>query len=213
MLLEHMNTHYRNFVCDVCDAGFVNSMNYSNHMHTHDTGIFNCEHCPQVFDTKLKLKAHERLLHSDKGPIQHRCAYCNENFGDYKKKMAHLAAMHGIKIPPVKCEACDKVFKDKQSLSVHVRRDHLMDRRYKCTECDKSFFKTSDYKHHLLKHSGLRSYKCDVCSKAFGRAYTLREHMKIHDNVRMFKCDYCNHKFIQKCSWKCHMKTKHGEDV
>ncbi|CAB3262397.1 unnamed protein product [Arctia plantaginis] len=214
MLIEHMNIHYRNYICQICDVGFVNSMNFSSHKLIHSTGTFKCDYCPQILDTKLKKKSHERAIHSPKAPSLHKCGYCIETFSEYRKKEAHLVLMHGLKIPTVKCEACEKIFKNRQSLSVHVKRDHLLDRRHKCPECSKAFFSTGYLKDHMIKHSGSQAqFNCNVCSKVFSRKKNLKEHKKIHDDVRQFKCEHCGRAFVQKCSWKSHMRAKHAEIV
>lgn len=212
MLLEHMNIHYRNYVCEVCDVGFVNVQGLKCHKLTHDTGTFKCDHCSQIFDTNVKKKAHERTMHLLK-PARSKCGYCDETFSDYRKKEAHLVSMHGLKVPTPKCQACDKVFKDRKKLNVHIKRDHLLERQHKCSQCEASFFQSTELKDHMVKHTGLRSFKCAVCTKAFSRAKSLREHMKIHDDIRRFKCEYCGQAFVQKCSWRGHMRSKHDEIV
>lgn len=201
VLLEHMNIHYRNYICQICDIGFT----YSNSLRTHIYTIHNNG------DKGLKKKAVKNTNTLTK--YLNKCGYCNETFNDYRKKEAHLVSAHGLKIPTPKCQACDKVFKNRRLLNIHIRKDHLMEREFKCSECDMSFFRSTVLKKHMVKHTGLRSLKCSVCSKIFGRPKSLKEHMKVHDDYRRFKCEHCEQAFVQKCSWKGHMKSKHGEIV
>lgn len=208
MLLEHMNIHYRNYICDICDVGFVNAVNLTNHMLTHENGTFKCDHCSQVFNTKNKKRLHERK-HGFKTLI-FKCGHCSATFNEYRKKEAHLALEHG---QAYKCKACEKVFKNTKALNNHVRRNHLMERPHKCTECDMSFFMTTELNNHMVKHTGSRSFKCTICFKTFGRSSSLREHMKIHNDDRRFKCEHCGQSFVQKCSWRGHMRSKHDEIV
>lgn len=211
-LLEHMNTHYRNYVCDVCDAGFVTKNILFNHAEAHKTGVFQCDYCEKVFDTLRKKKSHEKSVHIHYN-LLNKCGYCNEKFKDYRQKDDHIAKVHGIPILALKCQACEKTFANKTALTIHTKRDHLMERRHTCTECDMKFFKTSELKEHMVKHTGMRTFQCTVCLKSYGRKKTLTEHMRIHADDRRFKCEHCGQAFVQKCSWKGHMRAKHGDMV
>lgn len=211
LLTIHMNKHYRNYVCDVCDAGFVNISGIRLHKSIHKTGTYNCSKCNMIFDTKAKRNRHVKTKHTKE--IRHTCGYCKESFNDYRKKEAHLIAAHGLTQPKLKCQACDKLFDHQKRLAVHVKRDHLMERPHACTVCEKKFFALGELRNHMTKHTGERPYKCEVCMKAYGLAKTLREHMRIHNDDRRFKCEHCGQAFVQKCSWRSHMKSKHGEKV
>ncbi|XP_052757168.1 zinc finger protein 845-like [Galleria mellonella] len=199
-LLEHMNSHYRNFVCPICDTGFVNERRLQIHKQIHKSGVFSCGVCTKTYDTLQKRKAHEKCHVQPSG--RNKCGICNEAFLCYRRKQRHLLEVHGIKPVELKCQACDKVFSDRRAFTVHTKRDHLMERRHHCTECDMKFFKSSELTHHMLKHTGERHFQCDLCLKSYGRKTTLAEHMRIHNNDRRFKCEYCGQAFVQKCSWK-----------
>ncbi|XP_045456943.1 zinc finger protein 664-like [Melitaea cinxia] len=211
-LLEHMNLHCRNFVCNICDAGFVNRKRLIVHQEKHKTGIFQCEICLEEFSTLPKKKLHIKSIHK---PVKFRnkCGYCNETFKDYHQKLKHLTVVHQVEQHAYKCEACDRVYRTRKSFRVHIQRDHLLQRPHHCSECDKTFYSGSALKCHMLKHTGLREFQCDVCLKSYGRKSTLRDHMRIHADDRRFKCEHCGQAFVQKCSWRGHMRAKHGEEV
>ncbi|XP_046975319.1 zinc finger protein 57-like [Vanessa cardui] len=210
-LLEHMNIHYRNYVCEVCNAGFVSRAILAQHAESHKLGTFKCDHCPKIFDTLRKKRSHEKCVHTH-SEMLNKCGYCNEKFKDYRKKEKHLVNVHGIS-NLLKCQACEKTFANQKEHTIHVKRLHLMDRRHSCGECDMTFFSSAELKSHLVKHTGLRKFECEVCHKAYGRKKTLREHMRIHADDRRFKCEHCGQAFVQKCSWRGHMRAKHGEQV
>nr|XP_049704097.1 zinc finger protein 723 isoform X7 [Helicoverpa armigera] len=211
-LQQHMNVHYRNFVCEFCDAGFINKNVLTCHVEGHKTGTFKCDLCPKVFDTHRKKKSHEKSVHIHAN-LLNKCGYCQMKFTNYKKKDEHLVKVHGVTMKTIRCHACDKTFDNKGALSTHTKRDHLMERKYKCTECDMGFYLPNALKLHMVKHTGERTFKCTVCSKSYGRHKTLREHMRIHNDDRRFKCEHCGQAFVQKCSWKGHMRSRHGELV
>lgn len=203
-----MHQHYRYFVCDICDAGFVNHDTLSSHKVTHTKGTFACRHCPVVFDNVYKRRNHE-IRHNKAGKLN-KCHFCNEFFKDYNTKEIHLATVHGVAPAKHNCTACDRSFSSNSFLSAHVRRFHLMEKTHKCSECDRAFFRESHLKKHTLRHTGAKNYKCEVCSKQFTTKSILTRHMRIHNNDKRFKCTICEQAFVQKPSLNWHMK-KHAD--
>ncbi|XP_026749293.2 zinc finger protein 354B-like [Galleria mellonella] len=210
ILIGHMHSHYSNYVCNICFAGFVNRSALSRHSHNHKTGVFTCKYCEKGFNSLTKKVSHVRNAHTGKF---YRCGYCNEVFKDYRLKEVHLTEAHGVPNPTVKCRACDKEFASKKAMKAHINYTHLMEKRRSCDYCDKQFYGSSGLKRHMLKHTGEKKFQCGVCLKSYGRKTTLREHMRIHNNDRRFKCDYCGQAFVQKCSWKAHIRSKHQDLV
>ncbi|CAG9574899.1 unnamed protein product [Danaus chrysippus] len=212
LLQEHMNSHFGNHICAMCGVGFVTERLLTTHMKRHKTGEYKCEDCDKVFDNEEKLKEHQKRSHLGHNK-RNKCLICEERFVDYWKKVEHMVEIHGA--PPVvlKCQACDRTFRNQRALSRHTKKDHLMERKNKCPECDMRFFSKSSLQRHMAKHTGLRQFSCDVCFKSYGRKNTLREHMRIHADDRRFACIHCGQAFVQKCSWRSHMRSKHGDDV
>lgn len=213
LLSEHMNKHYRNYICKVCDTGFVIREFLAQHASSHKIGTFNCVHCSKVFNTAKSKQVHEKYAHTSSS--FNKCGYCNERFKDYRKKKIHLIEVHGDQLAQVKiqCNACDKTFFTQGALTTHKKKDHLMIRRFQCPDCDKKFYGNSDLKHHMIKHTGTKEFVCEICHKAYGRRKTLNEHLRIHANDRRFKCVHCSQAFVQKTSWRGHMRSKHGEEL
>ncbi|XP_072943149.1 uncharacterized protein [Epargyreus clarus] len=209
VLQTHLNNHYPNYVCTVCNAGFVSSMILHSHSRGHVTGYFKCEQCSKVYTTQRQLRCHQNLVHKQ-AYMASKCGYCYERFKSYHRKIEHLIKVHNVKPLTFVCNACDRNFNSQSALRIHRKRDHLMERKYACTECDMKFFARDMLDAHMLKHTGVRNFQCDVCNKCYKRRHTLREHMRIHANDRRFKCVQCGAAFVQKCSWRAHMRSKHG---
>ncbi|XP_050676684.1 zinc finger protein 181-like isoform X8 [Leptidea sinapis] len=211
-LLEHMSVHCRNFICETCDAGFVNKRRLLCHSNQHKLGEFKCSLCVKVFNTLQKKQSHEKNVHLTKGYLN-RCGYCNEVFKSYRQKERHLVRVHEYKYTALKCDTCNKQFTHQKAYYIHITRDHLMQRNHECNFCEMKFYSWSELKDHSVKHTKVREFQCDVCLKSFGRRDALKQHLRIHANDRRYKCVRCDQTFIQKCSWRSHMKTKHGETV
>lgn len=87
VLQEHMYSHYRNYVCGVCDMGFLNERMLTLHSERHKTGTFKCGHCPETFDAPRKKKYHEKKVHT---PSFYKCGFCDEKFSWYSQKCTHI---------------------------------------------------------------------------------------------------------------------------
>ncbi|CAB3261147.1 unnamed protein product [Arctia plantaginis] len=210
MLLQHMNGHYRNYICDICDLGFINKHKLRNHQRTHDIGTFNCSFCDKVFSTRVRKLCHEKYTHNAGARYTTNCPHCDESFTSYYQRNRHMTDAHNSSAATYKCNICDKSFILKSKLTSHIKKVHLMERNHICAECGQGFFIKQSLDEHMIKHNGERIYKCTVCSKAYARKKTLREHMRIHNNDRRFKCGLCPLAFVQKCSLKSHMLSNHG---
>ncbi|CAG5057452.1 unnamed protein product [Parnassius apollo] len=127
VLLEHMNMHFRNYVCDVCDAGFVNKRISQMHGYRHKTGVYHCSYCGKEFNNRVKQRAHERTVHVCLNK-RSKCGYCGERFSDYTKKKEHEVKEHGAKPLVLRCYACEKTFNNRRTLSLHIKNFHLMER-------------------------------------------------------------------------------------
>lgn len=211
-LMEHIVRHYNNYECNVCGKGFINKRHLANHTARHELGVYNCKYCTKEFDSRIKVRTHERVVHRYCQKTR-KCRYCTEKFITGSQRIKHEIAIHDVKPEVRPCKICDKTFDSQQRLDVHTKRQHLMLRPYDCTECDSSFFTKSDLREHAVKHTGENQYQCEVCPNGYRRKKSLVVHMRVHNNDRRFKCEYCDQSFIQKCSWKGHLRSKHGEIV
>lgn len=210
MLLQHMNGHYRNFICDVCDLGFINKHKLKNHQRTHEIGNFKCSFCDKEFPTRVRKMCHEKYTHNTSARYTTNCPQCDKSFTSYYQRNRHMFTEHNTVAATYKCNICDKSFILKSKLTSHIKKVHLMERNHICTVCGQGFFIKQSLDEHMIKHNGERVFKCTVCHKAYARKKTLREHMRIHNNDRRFKCGVCGLAFVQKCSMKSHMLSNHG---
>ncbi|XP_063544133.1 zinc finger protein 250-like isoform X14 [Cydia strobilella] len=212
LLQQHMNAHFRNYICKICNAGFVVERLLAHHIRRHGDEKVECSECGKTFINTLKMREHVKRVHMglDK---RNKCQFCEEKFVDYWKKVDHMVKEHGVPSVVLSCGACERTFANQRALARHTKKDHLMERKHKCSYCEMKFFSSSALKKHLPKHTGIKNFKCEVCSKEYGRKTTLREHMRIHTDDRRFSCAHCGLAFIQKCSLKGHLRSKHGEIV
>ncbi|KAH9635191.1 hypothetical protein HF086_009531 [Spodoptera exigua] len=210
-LSEHMTEHYPNYECADCGKHFINTRALRTHVIRHQKGVFVCAFCSKIFDTRIRMKEHERVLHM-KGSKTRKCGYCDEKFMDTVRKNDHEVKVHGAPIPQFSCKACGKNFDSQRSLKSHINHFHLLLRPHKCPECGKGFYNKNEMKRHTVKHTKLKEYQCQICSKYYVTRSSLKSHMKIHDNQELFTCERCGDTFIQKKAWIQHV-TKHADEA
>lgn len=183
LLMQHMNMHYRNFICTICGAGFVNSFRLNRHETTHvkKKSSYPCRHCGQVFAAESKKKAHVNTEH--KGIAGDSvCQICKARFKNYYQKTRHMMQVHNAE--GIKCDLCDKKFNLKSNLMLHMRSVHLKERPYECSVCSMGFFiKRHMLGHYMATHTNERKFKCEVCGKAYATQNSKRKHMKKNHGI------------------------------
>lgn len=208
---RHMNTHFRNYVCELCDSGFVTKQRLKIHgylMHSRRPQTFSCDVCQKEFVTQQKRKIHVETVHQN--VKKYKCNRCEERFNEYFRRHKHMVLVHGVAPLEYKCNICDKSFDRRYSLSTHMRT-HIQQKDVQCKLCPYRCFTKVELRNHMIKHNGERIHECSVCKKSYAREKTLKEHMRIHMNDRRYVCPVCGQAFIQNCSLKSHIRSHHKE--
>ncbi|CAG9789591.1 unnamed protein product [Diatraea saccharalis] len=151
-LNHHMNTHFKNFVCEKCGAGFVTPNRLRTHAVVHETGSFPCDACDKIFKSSTSKSEHYATVH--KKVKRHRCPHCNESFHNYFQRNKHISNVHGLNLQEFKCTMCPKVFIVRANLSVHIQTVHLKVKRFSCNVCEWRCYLKSELKDHMLRHGG-----------------------------------------------------------
>ncbi|CAG9789643.1 unnamed protein product [Diatraea saccharalis] len=177
---KHMNTHYRNFVCEQCGAGFIAKNRLKIHVYNihRGVGVFPCEKCNKTFHTRNKLKVHFDLVHKMVKKIQ--CPKCPARFAYYFVCQKHLVDVHGMIPVKYKCNVCDKAFTRRFHLSNHIKKDHLDEKNTYCQLCTYNCFSNNELKIHMAKQHGEKLFECSVCEKCYSSQKSLKQHMNIH---------------------------------
>ncbi|XP_056317828.1 zinc finger protein 408 [Danio aesculapii] len=102
-----------------------------------------------------------------------------------------------------KCEECDKSFFQLCHLKKH-KYTHQNQKPYTCTECGKSYSSQESFQAHLLMHRGQRPFKCEHCDKSYGLKRDLKEHQVLHSGEKPFVCDICGKAFARRPSLRVH---------
>lgn len=116
------------------------------------------------------------------------------------------------------CHMCEKCFITRDELLKHMS-SHTNIRAHKCDHCEKEYKEKRVLEMHLTKVHGIgnaripvrvRKHFCSVCPKAFYDKNKLVRHMCTHTGERPFSCHLCEKKFTDKSYVKQHLKSAHN---
>lgn len=164
-----------------------------------------CKDCSVSFNTYDSFSSHYKKNHDSKGILE--C--CTELFQNKSTALRH--ANSHLNPEKLACTQCEKSFKDKQILSIHMLT-HLPDseKSYECQYCFERFAKAHMLKKHMLKHPDEKEYKCDECNKIVKSKSALASHKKVvHDRAYEQMCHICARIFSTRSSLEYHYKSFH----
>lgn len=178
----------KSYACQVdgCQLEFRKHKQLRSHMcEKHDSlPPYQCPEpgCSRRFAFPSGLKRHEKL---------HRGYPCGEPDCDFvaktwTEKLEHRKERHRL---VVRCDICDKVFRDSWFLRQH-QRVHLESRTCLLCPwegCGRSFTTMFNLESHVRSfHQELRPFRCDqpACGKTFAMKQSLQRHSVVHSTVQ-----------------------------
>ncbi|KAJ0178462.1 hypothetical protein K1T71_006285 [Dendrolimus kikuchii] len=180
------------FQCDICKKNFTSKSSIRRHMYAHlNLKPFPCPHCRKKFRNKVTVKRHMKYHHGIKinVPDNYLCDICNRPFRLKENLALHLST-HVKTENSYKCIYCDKKFSYHLLLVKHEKQ-HLVTGRYQCTLCNMSYECRNQLAAHVKGHLKIKDYICQYCGKEFLRLNSMRRHVQICHGGQRIQCPIC----------------------
>nr|XP_056723329.1 zinc finger protein 721-like [Euleptes europaea] len=165
------------------------------------------------FPTEGVDPAHLCNLDRD-GPRNHDCEGLEtsaDEEGNFKQKSGLLKCQRThLGVKRYKCSECGKSFSRSTNLLVH-ERTHTGEKPYECSDCGRSFTHSSNLRAHEKIHAGDKPYVCADCGLTFYHSSSLTAHERIHTGENVYRCPHCEKVFTRSSVFRKHVRIHTGE--
>ena len=210
------------FSCVNCSMMFASAGQLKRHtqnVHEREETLF-CQVCPERCQGKENLKLHLYKTHG-MGEI-FRCEECNYESPMKSAYIKHLGEHIPQEDKKKKCPKCEKVFKTKTGLNMHLKQ-HFDEALFSCLSCD---FKTPQ-KLNLVKHTASKhgedvegkllemNVACELCDFKCIAEHMLKNHVLRKHTTKAamrFPCSLCSYATVEKAALDKHMRFKHTNE-
>ncbi len=72
------------------------------------------------------------------------------------------------------CDDCDKIYKTKKCLRVHIQLKHSTIKSLQCEKCDKYFPNQYSLKNHLRQVHPSKLHSCSFCGSSFKASLVIK---------------------------------------
>ncbi len=209
---EQVHEDKYNYECKLCDKKYKQKILLKRHMRWHtDRYGQKCDECGKGFPLTSQLTKHKKLVHSVL-TFDFECELCHHKFKTKGSLWIHKKSHEDAK---VKCNQCEKVYKNNKGLSAHLEQVHSEEKKYECQQCGNKYKQQRMLLQHTKSVHQPKQFKCRDCEKCFAFHYDLTAHVKRgHLNIgkpKKVECLDCDKMFVTFSQMSAHALLVHGE--
>merc|ERR1719370_1882639 len=125
-----------------------------------------CPTCKQTFSCQGNLNVHVKRTHQKLRKFRCPEVSCDAAFFRVDTQQQHIRSKHRWlvkdQLQQVTCreDGCGKIFSSKGNLTVHKKSVHMKMLPYKCTDCEKAFFRPAGLEQHRRQRQGCWDVYC-----------------------------------------------------
>ncbi|XP_073828364.1 uncharacterized protein [Musca autumnalis] len=193
LLVDHLHLHIdpETYKCNLCGAVCNSSRSLQNHKLFMHEAVKDQQVCDQFGKTiigNVSLKLHKMIMHTEDGKRRKwPCDICNAQLSTNNSLKSHKLSFHSDGTTAFVCKDCGKVAANEKALLRHKKFVHLVEPKYKCTYCEKSFKRNIHLKEHIATHTGESLYQCPHCPQTFKNNANMHKHRKIAHPIEWAK--------------------------
>ncbi|XP_041981550.1 zinc finger protein 354B-like isoform X4 [Aricia agestis] len=194
------------YVCKICYKYFSNKGNYQRHIKKHSVSDLN-NRISQAKHSNHNDSCLTGSIEIEVNPLEDNINSDNEadendiKQGFQEKPAQHITDTSGKE--GIVCKICNRCFRNKNSMSAHMRKHVVKGRVLSCPTCGKVFNKV----HHLTRHQNFlhkdhdetsthsamknlstaatkNDFMCIICTRRFKSQHSMAAHMKIHVQMK-----------------------------
>lgn len=204
-----------------CPKTFNRPARLRDHLNSHtNSRPFKCPYpdCDKDYIEDKHLKQHIKGTHTLER--KHVCQRdgCGKTFATGTRLKRHQAVHDGA--DRFRCQDCGQSFRKRDTLNVHIRKEHLHVRAFQCSEpgCDAGFDTKASLRRHRDKEHGELRFWCAECptqetgvSGEDGRVgFTTEALLLAHMKQEHQNCLFCDFKSLSKWAMEEHVEVHHS---
>lgn len=240
LLYSHQRTHLKPESCETCHKRFSQKNILRNHQMQHKHGVysngpeqkFKCSECEKCFSSEYHLHSHQSNMHLQENAQCDICGRVGRNREYIRRHMfvhlkvpctfcTKLISKHTIKrhmemhFPKTsfECPTCNRKFRLKVNLKLHVERMHSNVIFLKCHFCPLKCKQKGNLKSHIERMHPMvpvSEVRCTICEKMI-LEHKFKTHKLNHSKQEVSKCPICKVQFSRKGNLKQHIKHLHTD--
>lgn len=218
---------FLNAKCSMCSKQYFNQFELNRHInrahHADAPQLENvtCNSCNKSYSYRYWDLFVQHVAQKCPKTIRYECDYCSTVLKSKTKLIEHFVNRHNFacEAKALPCPKCDKLFFKKNSLSWHLKTNHL---QYKCNRCHKICHSKSGLSLHkkrcsLQTSSTSRNFECPACNVKFSHKKSYQRHLtesKCNKTAKLqgYQCEACAKIYSRKSSLGRHVRKQHSDE-